>query len=140
MAIWQFDFYIMPIKNQAVAGDMERMILWATEDVPNRKIEFLEKRTSWSRNIVQYGAEDETCIQFFCENERAMNIFCRLDLRTLTKKMLDEVLLYIKSIQGMIFYNENVYEPDSLVVRTLIKESNAYRFCKDPAFFFESLE
>ena len=137
MAIWQFDFYIIPIENQTIEKDMEKIISWESVDVPDCQIDFLENRKSWSDSIMQYGAEDETCIKLFSDNGKIVNILCRLDLRALTKNLLDKILLYIQSIQGLIFYKESVFSPKFKVICSLLQESDAYRFCKNPVLFFE---
>lgn len=62
------------------------ILSWKQDNISSIKIDFLEKQTSWTKDIVQYGNEDETCIQFLYENGSLEEVNCRLDLRSLSKK------------------------------------------------------
>ncbi|MBD5544697.1 MAG: hypothetical protein HDR01_10795 [Lachnospiraceae bacterium] len=139
MAIWQFNCYIIPKKNADIYIhlDYEEILSWGSEKSHIEKIDFLEKCKSWSDKISQYGKEDKTCIEFFYEKGILKEIECRLDLRSLSKKMLKEILNYAQEIEGLIFYESKIYYPDIDEIVELIKKSNANKFCQNPKNYFD---
>lgn len=141
MALWQFDFYIVSREKCVIGLDLsnEDILSWKEEDISSIRIDFLEKEASWAKNIVQYGKEDETCIQFLYENETLEEISCRFDLRSLSKKMLEEILDYVQKIKGMIFYEGKIYSPSLGEIVELMKNSKANKFCQNPINYFEEL-
>lgn len=141
MAVWQFDFNVVPKEKSFIAEKIcsEDILSWKQENISSVEINFLEKQTSWSKDIIQYGKEDETCIQILYEDEKLEEISCRLDLRSLSKKMLKEILDYVEKIGGMIFYEEKVYSPKLDEIIELMKSSNANKFCQNPINYFEKL-
>jgi len=68
-----------------------------------------------------------------------MEINCRFDLRSLSKKMLKEILDYVEKIEGMIFYEDKIYYPRLDVIIELMKNSKANKFCQNPINYFEEL-
>lgn len=141
MALWQFVFYIIPREKCATGEDSsnEGILSWKQNNISSIRIDFLEKQTSWTKDIVQYGKEDETCIQFLYEDGILEEISCRLDLRSLSKKMLGEILDYVQKIEGMIFYEGKKYYPNIDEVVELMRKSNANRFCQSPRNYFEEI-
>lgn len=139
MALWQFDFYIVPRERFVIVEDLgnEDILSWKHDDITSIDIDFLEKETSWTKDIVQYGKADETCIQFLYEDEILEEIRCRFDLRSLSKKMLEKILAYIQKIEGMIFYEGKIYYPNIEEIVELMKKSNANKFCQNPGNYFE---
>ena len=139
MALWQFDFYIVS-KEKCVAGgnsSSEDILSWKQDNISLIRIDFLEKQTSWTKDIVQYGKEDETCIQFLYTDGILVEVNCRLDLRSISKKMLEKILAYIQKIEGMIFYEEKMYYPNIEEVVELMRKSKANEFCQNPRNYFE---
>ena len=141
MAVWQFDFNVVPKEKSLIAEKIcsEDILSWKQENMPSVEINFLEKQTSWTKDIIQYGKEDETCILILYEDENLEEISCRLDLRSLSKKMLKEILDYVEKIGGVIFYEEKVYSPKLDEIIDLMKSSNANKFCQNPINYFEEL-
>lgn len=141
MALWQFDCYIIPRENRNLDEKScdEDILSWKKHNTPTARIDFLEKQTSWTEDIVQYGKDDETCIQFFYEEGLLEEIYCRLDLRSLSKKMFMQVIEYINKIEGMIFYEDKVYFANTNDIVELIKKSNANKFCQNPMNYFDEL-
>ncbi len=101
MALWQFDFYIVTRERCLVVEDLgnEDILSWKQANISSIEIDFLEKETSWTKDIVQYGKTGETCIQFLYEDEDLEEISCRLDLRSLSKKILKEILEYVEKLK-----------------------------------------
>ncbi len=141
MALWQFDFYIIPKKMEVIKDKLsdEDIFSWRMRNISSVNIDFLEKQTSWTEDIVQYGKENETCIKFLYEEGLVEEINCRLDLRSLTKKMLEQILDYVKKIEGFIFYENEIFPPDIDEIVALMKCSKANKFCQNPINYFEEL-
>lgn len=141
MAIWQFDCYIAPGRNadNNIKLEMEEMVAWGKQDTSIERIDFLEKQESWSAEISQYGKEEETCIKFFYEDGVLEGINCRLDLRSLTKEMLERILDYVRKIEGFIFYDNKIFPPNIEEIVELMKCSNANKFCQNPMNYFGDL-
>ncbi|MCM1091027.1 MAG: hypothetical protein NC092_00695 [Butyrivibrio sp.] len=141
MAIWQFDFYIIPKKDMSenLFLDTDAILNWEMKGTSIEKIDFLEKQKSWSNKISQYGNCDETCIEFGYEEDILMTIFCRLDLRSLSKKMLEDIFDYVRGIDGMVFHEGKIYYPDIGAMIELIRKSEANRFCQNPMKYIEEI-
>lgn len=140
MAIWQFSFYIVPnCKN----CNKDEMFSWIGKQVKVDTNVFFkglfDEKKSWCKDIKLFGNEESTCIEFFIEHGNIEEISCRLDLRTLSRNELEKILEYINSINGKIFYENQIYDADIHEVTKLIKNSVAYKFCKEPRKFFEEL-
>lgn len=139
MALWQFDFYIVPRERCVIVENLESkdILSWKQNSISLIEIDFLEKTPSWTEDIVQYGKADETCIQFLYEDEALEEISCRFDLRSLSKKMLEKILDYIERINGMVFYEGKIYAPEINEIIELMKNSKANKFCQNPINFFK---
>lgn len=138
MAIWQFECYIIPKKNANVDVnlELEDAIFWGKQDTSIEIIDFLEKQKSWYSKISQYGKEDETCIEFLYENEVLEEISCRFDLCSLSKKLLEQILDYAKKIDGLIFYDNEIFPPNTEEIVELMKCSKANKLCQNPIGYF----
>ncbi len=139
MALWQFDFYIVPRERCVIVENLESkdILSWKQNSISLIEIDFLEKTPNWTEDIVQYGKADETCIQFLYEDEALEEISCRFDLRSLSKKMLEKILDYIERINGMVFYEGKIYAPEINGIIELMKNSKANKFCQNPINFFQ---
>lgn len=141
MALWQFHCYIIPRENRNLNEKScdEDILSWKKHTIPTARVDFLEKQTGWTEDIVQYGKDDETCIQFLYEEGLLEEISCRLDLRSLSIKMLEQVMEYINKIDGMILYENKIYFSNINDMVELIKKSNANKFCQNPMNYFDEL-
>lgn len=139
MALWQFDFYIVPRERCVIVENLESkdILSWKQNSISLIEIDFLEKTPNWTEDIVQYGKADETCIQFLYEDEALEEISCRFDLRSLSKKMLEKILDYIERINGMVFYEGKIYAPEINGIIELMKNSKTNKFCQNPINFFK---
>ena len=143
MALWQFDFYVIPNDKKVEDLNNNEFYLWKNHKIDISTEEFfngtLEKKKSWSKKIEQYGDNDGTCIQIFERDNNSFEIRCRLDLRTLTLEELEKILEYIFLISGNVFYEEKIFPPQLSIVKELLKKSNALKFCVNPKQYFENL-
>lgn len=141
MAIWQFECYIVPKKNvcENAKFEMNDIISWGIQNASIELIDFLERQSSWSDKISLYGKEDETCIEFLYLDECLEEIRCRLDLRSISNKLLKLILDFINKIEGMILYENNVYPPNIEQIVDLIKCSQAKQFCQYPEEYLKEV-
>ena len=98
MAIWQFQCNIIPIREHIDSLSRDEMITWKDMPQPVIKIDFLERGSRWSADIILYGNVDGICIEFFYDKNELDEIWCRLDLRTLTKEKLIKITKYVQDI------------------------------------------
>lgn len=82
MAIWQFQCNIIPKRLNFDRLSHDEMISWKGVPQPSHDLKFLEQEDSWSKDIIQYGKSDETCIEFIYIDNILDEISCRLDLRS----------------------------------------------------------
>lgn len=138
MAIWQFDFNIIP-----KVHDTTNILSWIGVKLDGEAIQDLQNilgsQTSWSVDIMQFGKDDETCIKILKEKDEIDEIACRLDLRTLRREELKKILTYINQLNAELYYLGKVYPVSLPVCLSLIKKSDAIRYCQNPAKFLEEL-
>lgn len=142
MAIWQFDFHIIP--NAFLNSEIENVneYLWDYKKINKSSVkdpEFLKIIKS-NNNEIQCGDYDKTCINFSFENNYLSEIFCRLDLRELNIDLLKDIVFYFQQMDGSVLYNNKVYMLNGEVLKELILSSNSYRFCSAPLDFLNDLK
>lgn len=136
MAIWQVDFSVID-KNKK--NDDEDICYWEREPNDVFDITFLNKFDSWSKDIIQYGDLQKTCIELLVENERIVEVNVRLDLRTLTKDLLMNVIDYIIRLNANIYYQNKIVIPSIKNICNIIINSNAYKYCNNPLSYIDDL-
>ena len=139
MAIWQFQCNIIPSRDNIEKLNRDEIISWKNVSPPKYDMEFLEKEKSWSKDIVQYGKREETCVEFIYSNNILEEIECRLDLRSLTKQKLVLLLEYVRKIGAMFLVGDMVYPPRIEIMLEVMKCSEANQYCKSPIEFLLSL-
>lgn len=135
MALWQVSFYLIETENV----DFDDITLWKKQvSVDSLNISFLERNLSWNASIIQYGKSDETCIEIMInDNGQIEEISVKLDLRSVTKTLLYDLLDFIGSLGTQLYYNGNTYSADINSLRLIIRTSDAFRFCSSPKEYFE---
>lgn len=133
MALWQFEFSLIP-KN--ANGES-----WRERSTPKKAIQYLDTilKKSILDGVVKYGESDSTCIELFYEDNKLDEILCRLDLRNLTKLLLEKIVDFCKLADGVILYNGKSYPVDLDSLRNLMLQSKAAKFCQDPAKYLSML-
>ena len=139
MAVWQFQSYIIPSDNIDIVNNEDNAVSWHDRKIENISVNFLPLGKSWSKDIVIYGNVEETCFELLYDDKALVEISCRLDLRSLTKSLLHNVINYVQSINGFFFYKGKSYPPNYKEIVNLLKESDANRWCENPAGFIQSL-
>lgn len=139
MATWQFQCYIIPTRVTGENLSLDEITSWEGFPLPSTDIKFLEREKSWSKDILQFGNIDETCIEFSFEKAVLEGMNCRLDLRSLTKQKLIEVINYVQEIGAMFLVEDTICPPDMEIMVEQMKQSIAYHFCKNPLGYIASL-
>lgn len=137
MALWQVSFYLIETEDV----DFEDITLWKKQvNVESLNISFLERNLSWNASIIQYGKSDETCIEIMINDNRQIEeISVKLDLRSVTKTLLYDLLDLIGSLGKQLYYNGRIYSADINSLLLIIRTSDAFRFCSSPKEYFEQL-
>lgn len=135
MAAWQCDFYIVP-KERVKFGEMpnyDGIPSWKKKSMPIEAVNALEKflpiEKSWSKDIIQYGELESTCMEIFSISDEEVDIFLRLDLSKLTSNIYDAILRFILDCNCVIYVvsTNKTYAGDENGLKQVIKESLAYR-------------
>lgn len=144
MALWQFDFMIIPSERSTDHYNEDELISWRDRDIDISRdmISDLENtfpiEKSWNSKAIQYGEIDSTCVEILLEENQIEDIRCRLDLRNLKKVELEQIIEMISVINGAIFYEHRIYKADINEFLTLIKNSDSARFCMNPMEYFQT--
>lgn len=138
MAIWQFQCNIIPTRINIDRLSRDEMISWKGVSQPPHELKFLEQEKSWSRDIIQYGKSDETCIEFMYSDNMLDEISCRLDLRSLTKTNLISLIEYVQEIGALFLVGDRVYLPQIEDIIEILKNSRANQYCKNPVEYILS--
>lgn len=111
----------------------------STEDSLNKISESLPREKSWFDDIIQYGNLEETCLEISYENGRVSEISCRIDIRSCTKEIFDAIIYFINMNEAVILSGGVFYEVNNKVMKEIIKNSNAYRFCENPIEYLDKI-
>lgn len=140
MATWQFQCNIVPARDNIEKLGRDEIISWKDVPHPTYDIKFLEEAKSWSKDIVQYGKIDETCIEFIYNKGKLEEINCRLDLRSLTKQKFVFLIEYVQKIEALFLVGDMVYPPKIEMMVEVMKRSEANKYCENPMEYFLSLD
>ena len=141
MAIWQFVFYIAP---RDCFGNFDTENLWEGKNISSESLSeisnVLSLTKSWSEDITQYGVNDDTCVQIFDIGTSHQSIRIRLSLYSLTKAVLESILKFIAKNEAVIILQDDIrVEPTMKNVLDLIRESDAFKYVKNPEEYLNSL-
>lgn len=94
MAIWQYQFYMVPeeeldsyFRNEDLISyeDLSEIEWWKYRQLDitsfDTFISLLPKKKSWSKDIIIFGDDDSSCIEILLEKNRIVEISIRVDLR-----------------------------------------------------------
>lgn len=144
MAIWQFDFMIIPKGKKNQNGNFDETISWHGYHIDLNRILILSENLpvlkSWNNDIIQLGEIDQTCLEILKSGDEIQEIQCRLDLRTITEETLIKIIDVIKCINADIFYENHIYEVSLKNLMRLIDNSDTARFCYNPKEFFSNIK
>jgi hypothetical protein len=130
-------------KGRNTMMDVDDLISWADAPIPSNYSDFipdeLPRTKNWTDDILLYGRNESTCIKILFEKSQLLEVSCRLDVSKLSKELLEHLISFIQAINADIFCEDKIYEADYMQLIELIKNSDAFRFCKDPHGFLETL-
>lgn len=139
MAIWQVYSNIIPKSNYRNENEQENLISWKNKKIKEKKINFLQKKDSWSKNIIQYGECDKTCIEYIYDNNELVEIVCRFDLRSITKDLLMDIINYVHNNDACFLIDGKVYFPEIKEISEAIQTNKAFSFCENPLGFLDKI-
>ena len=103
-----------------------------------KKLEkFFPETKSWCKTIRQYGELDSTCIEFNIDYSDEISI--RIDLRSISKNQLQELLNFAINNGLSIKHNNTLYETSMDTLINIFRESNANKFLLDPEKFLKEI-
>lgn len=145
MAVWQFDGYIIPSdQKDSDRFDEDRFLLWIEHDVDPGPLDFLRsflpEESGWSAEILQFGKIDSTCVEVIFTEGRVSEIVLRLDLRSVSRNLIADIVKYIIMIDGNIYHDGMIIPPEIECLISAMKKSSAARFCADPIDFLHMIE
>ena len=147
MALWQVELMIIPKERIIENTNVEEINiadLWNGNKIKENSInqveQVLKRNKSWSEDIVQLGDTSETVIEIVYDNDMIEEITCRLDLRNITKKVVETILNFIDINNLAVIVNNKIYTnlTKGLII-DIVNESDAYKFIKNPEKFLEEL-
>lgn len=141
MAIWQFDFHVIPSEFFDPEIENADEYLWDNKKINKSNIktpDFLKIIKS-NEDEIQCGDYDKTCINFSFESNYLSEIFCRIDLREINIDLLKGIVFYFQQMDGSMLYNNRVYMLSEEVLKRLILSSDPYKFCASPFDFLNDL-
>lgn len=147
MALWQVELMIIPKERIIENTNVEEINiadLWNGNKIKENSInqveQVLKRNKSWSEDIVQLGDTSETVIEIVYDNDMIEEITCRLDLRNITKKIVETILNFIDINNLAVIVNNKIYTnlTKGLII-DIVNESDAYKFIKNPEKFLEEL-
>jgi benzoyl-CoA reductase/2-hydroxyglutaryl-CoA dehydratase subunit BcrC/BadD/HgdB len=147
MAVWQFDFFaVKSDKAQSYKKTNEEfddLISWNGFEINETSLldisKVLSTEESWTKDILQFGKTDETCLTLFKHEDMLIEVSCRVDVRNVKSNEIYAIIQFLKNNDACIFVNGNIYDASIESLSMLIKQSNAYAFCKNPIDFLENL-
>ena len=95
---------------------------------------------SWSKDIVQYGTIDSTCIEILYEEKQVEEVSIRFDLRNVSLSELDAILSFINTNNLEILFDGKVFPPSMQNLETIFYSSSAYKYISNPENYLSKLK
>lgn len=73
------------------------------------------------------------------ENGRTAEVSVRLDLRTLTKDLLINVIDYVIRLNANVYYQKEIVIPSMKNIGNILRNSDAYKYCDNPLIYIDDL-
>ncbi len=141
MAIWQHKLFLLPKEelesyfgNSAEPNinmtDFDNIDWWKYREINIEAFSVfsnvLKKEDSWSKNIIQYGNLDSTCIELILENSKIVEASTRIDLRKNNETFI-KILMSFALNNDLVFLSckkkLNIVYPNEHNIKEEIKES-----------------
>lgn len=135
MAIWQYNLFVVPkeeidsfFKNSThiTEKDLNGINWWkynqSLADKFNCFVNWLNRKKSWSEDIILYGSEEKTCIEITMERSEVVEITIRIDFTSAYFPFLDFLCSFAQ--ENKLFFLDNdlkVVFPDSTFIEKEIE-------------------
>lgn len=157
MAIWHFKVEFIPKENLvsyfgAIPKIIDEDSYWDENlkrgvNLPDSYEDFLsslggKERVKWTPESYNWGDYDNgTCVSIDFQDKNDISIAARFHVNKLDEKFIETVLEFAKMCDCvLISLNRTAFEPELNLFIEELKQSNSYKFCKDPIGFLQSDE
>ena len=157
MSLWQFAVEFIPKENLLnyfgeIPEKIDEDIYWnedlaAGVNLPDNYEEFLsslgeKEKLKWTPECYNWGDYDDgTHISIDFQDKSKISVDARFHVVELDKAFIETVLNFAKMCDCvLISLNRTVFEPEFELFMEELKQSNSYKFCKDPSVFLQSDE
>jgi hypothetical protein len=154
MAVWQFDFHLIPaaaveryfhsVPLTISDEDYARVAWWSGDDRLHRIEEelsmMLPRRHAWDSGTVALGVEDGDRFDVLREGERIVEIYGRVDVRTFSLSFVNRVVeLARRHDLLMLTEDKHVLRPSVKELARAIRRSRSFAYVADPEAFLRRL-
>jgi hypothetical protein len=155
MALWQFDFELMPRPvvanapnciNSAITEDGLDTTQWWTSNQPDSNYARMiaavfPPRDSCSPEILRWGDEDNVLIEAFVSGGLLEGIGVRIDVRNADRESIAKMIQLIAELDCQIYVMETgqIVAPDLVSLLPHLAKSKAVEFAHNPQGFIERL-
>lgn len=157
MAIWQFSVEFIPRGNLIkyfgeIPKQIDEEIYWQGNFIegvflPNDYEEFLsvlgeKEKLRWTPNSLNWGDYDNgTHISIDLQDEGLPTVNARFHVGELDLEFVKTVLEFARMCQCVLLTNDReIFEPKLELFIKALRNSNSYRFCKNPVEYLQSDE
>ncbi len=152
MALWQFDFRIIPrAQVQGSDGSLpERLTPLTADSLAGALVEPSDERLSrltaglplaWrsESGLRVYGVLEGNRIDLMSQHEKIDEVRVRLDLRRIDEDVIKRALEYARATDSILLTQElEIVEPLQSSLLKEIEDSSAHRFLVDPGPYLDS--
>ncbi|EAY24871.1 hypothetical protein [Microscilla marina] len=140
MAIWQYNFIVVPRKyliNSEVKvsfdkdGFLDDETYWLNDkvncDLFGEISTVLPKAKPWHKDLTLFGRQDSNCFEVYSEYGLVESVSFRIDFTTLYKDILDFILEFLR-LHDFLIIDEQGYSSslDSSEIKMLIENSKQF--------------
>ncbi len=157
MAIWQFAIDFIPRKKLIkrfgeIPKTIDEEILWKENleegiDLPIHYENFLNRLgekeiLKWTEKSFNWGDYDNgNHITIDCKEKNKVSAFCRFHVGKWNEIFVEDTLSFAKMCDCVLLTtNQTIIEPEIDLLINEVKNSNSYRFCKNPTQYLQSDE
>jgi hypothetical protein len=153
MAIWQYEFYLLPKKRvvdlfssvptRLTRQEYELTDWWEghnlTSDHEVKVSQILPRQASWSDEIKSWGNEEGNRIDICFDNNTIEEILVRVDVRDISYQFIDRILSLTRDLNCLLLTEEMlILHPIKDLLINSIKNSEAAKFVCNPEMFLQN--
>ena len=135
MAIWQYNFFIIPNLGtqefKILNDEFDDSLFWKEVNTNCsffEKIEvLLKKSSSWHENLTIYGNLESNCLEVLCEGKYIISVTLRIDFTTNYEILVREILNFF-ILHGLVMLDEqlNIVSLNFEIIKNIITNSNQF--------------